>query len=185
MIRNEVIKNTVQKYLRIFPNAGIGQGIENLIARVHDVTSKKSVGGHITCSAVVLRPDWAVLMIAHKALQLWLLPGGHIEPPDASLVAAARREVAEETGILAGTLVSPSCWPEDVPIDIDAHRIPENTLKAEGAHEHWDFRYLFIVNNQELTLQNEEITGAEWRQFSELPAKIHNKLLPLKEKIEW
>jgi hypothetical protein len=36
-------------------------------------------------------------VIKHNALGRWLLPGGQLEPADTGLLAAARRELAEET----------------------------------------------------------------------------------------
>ena len=56
--------------------------------------------GHFTVSALVLPPDGSsLLMIFHTKLGRWLQPGGHVEPSDADLQAAARREVVEETGL--------------------------------------------------------------------------------------
>lgn len=40
-----------------------------------------------------------MLVIWHRALASWLPPGGHLAPGDVSLVDAARRELAEETGV--------------------------------------------------------------------------------------
>jgi len=57
-------------------------------------------------SAVVLKRD-AVLMARRTRPpfeNLWSFPGGHVEPAD-SLEHAARRELAEETGLAVGELV--------------------------------------------------------------------------------
>ena len=40
--------------------------------------------------------------IRHKTLDKWLLPGGHIEPEDSSLLGASLRELEEEAGIPLG-----------------------------------------------------------------------------------
>src|SRR6476659_4087444 len=56
--------------------------------------------GPFTASAFVLSPDRRrLLVVFHRKLGRWLQPGGHIEPSDASIVDAARREVEEETGV--------------------------------------------------------------------------------------
>ena len=56
--------------------------------------------GHFTASGFVASPDRRCLLVIHHArLGKWLQPGGHIESDDETLEAAARREVAEETGI--------------------------------------------------------------------------------------
>jgi len=54
--------------------------------------------GHITASAIVLSPDGeSVVLVNHVRVGLWIQPGGHVEPDDATLVDAARREVEEVT----------------------------------------------------------------------------------------
>ncbi|MEV6808504.1 NUDIX domain-containing protein [Streptomyces sp. NPDC051132] len=57
---------------------------------------------HVTCSAVVIDRRRRVLHIRHRTTGLVLTPGGHIEPGDRTLLAAALREVAEEVGITPG-----------------------------------------------------------------------------------
>src|SRR4029077_19676556 len=55
--------------------------------------------GHITCSGMVIAPDrQRVLLVHHRRLGRWLLPGGTAEPADFTIAEAARREVVEETG---------------------------------------------------------------------------------------
>ena len=56
--------------------------------------------GHVTASGLVLSPDGSsVLLVLHRRLGRWLQPGGHLEPGDPDIAAAARREVREETGL--------------------------------------------------------------------------------------
>ena len=55
--------------------------------------------GHITCTGLVLAADGErMLMVHHRRLNRWLLPGGHVESDDAEIWDAAHREVVEETG---------------------------------------------------------------------------------------
>src|SRR5215469_10256209 len=49
--------------------------------------------GHITCSGLVLTPDARLLIVHHRRLGRWLLPGGHVELSDATIDATAAREV--------------------------------------------------------------------------------------------
>ncbi|HEY6880471.1 MAG TPA: NUDIX hydrolase [Polyangiales bacterium] len=92
--------------------------------------------GHFTASAFVVSPERdALLLILHGKLGLWLQPGGHVDDEDESLLAAARREVAEEVGLRELELLAPA------PLDLDIHDIPAR--KGEPAHAHFDVRFLF------------------------------------------
>jgi ADP-ribose pyrophosphatase YjhB (NUDIX family) len=92
--------------------------------------------GHFTASAFIVSPsEDALLLIFHAKLKRWLQPGGHIEPDDVDLLAAARREAAEECGLSQLALLAPT------PFDVDVHDIPP--LKTDPAHAHFDVRFLF------------------------------------------
>jgi 8-oxo-dGTP pyrophosphatase MutT (NUDIX family) len=92
--------------------------------------------GHITCSAAILGPDYArVLIIHHNRLDRWLLPGGHVEDSDARIWDAGRREAIEETGV---SLV-PSSEPRLVGVDV--HAIPSR--RQEPLHLHHDLIFAF------------------------------------------
>ncbi|MFD5368422.1 NUDIX domain-containing protein [Streptomyces sp. NPDC127103] len=140
-----------------------------------DPTSRATLPGHITCSAVVIDRAGRVLHVRHKASGLLLAPGGHVEASDASLLAAALREVEEETGLPASSL---ALTPEfrDHPIDIGVHDIDARPSKAEPAHRHYDVRFVFCLADDALsptlTLQAEEVGEATWLTFDEvcLPA---------------
>jgi 8-oxo-dGTP pyrophosphatase MutT (NUDIX family) len=116
--------------------------------------------GHLTASAFVLSPARdALLLILHKKLGLWLQPGGHIEPGDESLVAAARREVAEEVGLA----LPPSA--EGAVFDLDIHGIPAR--RDEPEHEHFDVRFCFQAPTLEFTT-NDEVVAARWAPLAEI-----------------
>ena len=120
--------------------------------------------GHFTASAFVLSPDNAsLLLILHGKLHLWLQPGGHIEPTDLDVFAAARREVTEETGISDLKLVelgSPL-------LDLDIHPIPANPRKGEPAHEHFDVRVLFAAPSWEFAAGSDAV-DARWVELGEV-----------------
>lgn len=98
--------------------------------------------GHFTASAFVLSPDReSVLLILHGKLGLWLQPGGHIDPSDVDVVAAARREVIEETGIEVQVAEGKGASL----LDVDIHAIPANPRKSEPSHEHFDLRFTFVA----------------------------------------
>jgi 8-oxo-dGTP pyrophosphatase MutT (NUDIX family) len=98
--------------------------------------------GHVTASGYVLSPDLsAVLLVHHRTLERWLQPGGHVEPSDADVETAARREVREETGLRALDRVGP----DDTPFDLDVHEIPARP--GQPAHRHFDVRFLFVARD--------------------------------------
>ncbi|MFI1951125.1 NUDIX hydrolase [Streptomyces xinghaiensis] len=93
-----------------------------------------------------------------------MLPGGHLEADDATLLDAARRELSEETGIPAGTVAPVG----DSPLHIDVHPIGANDVKGEPDHQHLDFRFLFTTSSEVGALQTEEVTDAVWRPVDTL-----------------
>lgn len=115
--------------------------------------------GHFTASGFVLDPDRTrLLLILHRRLGLWLQPGGHVEPTDVSLLAAAEREVCEETGILPPSVLE-SCF------DLDIHRIPATS--SAPSHLHFDVRAL--LGAQDLLLrQAHEVADARWFELEVL-----------------
>jgi 8-oxo-dGTP pyrophosphatase MutT (NUDIX family) len=116
--------------------------------------------GHFTASAFVLSPGRdAFLLIHHKKLDRWLQPGGHVEPDDADMLSAARREAHEEVGLEALATAG------DGPFDLDVHDIPARP--DEPAHAHFDVRYLFVAPALAFSLGSES-KAARWVPLAEL-----------------
>src|SRR5690606_32738600 len=75
--------------------------------------------GHLTASALVIDPERGrVLLTLHRKLRMWLQMGGHCEPADTTLAAAALREGTEESGIPGLTLLPGG------PLRLDRHETP-------------------------------------------------------------
>lgn len=138
--------------------AGFVERMRALLAQEGDVFARTTFApGHFTASAFVLSPDGSELfLIRHPKLGLWLQPGGHVEPDDGDLLAAARREVREEVGLVDAPL-HPAC---PGVFDVDIHPIPAR--KDEPAHEHFDVRFLFRAPAKELVRASEEVRGGRW-----------------------
>lgn len=180
-ISADEISSTVARYLDRYPDeADHLEPLSQALTTAVDLTSRKSFrGGHVTCGAVVIDPVQRLLLIQHKALNRWLLPGGHLEPKDVTLPDAALRELAEETGIsLPG---APAQFRRHATlVDIDIHTIPSNPVKGEPEHWHADFRWLLRVQESTVALQVEEVDGYAWRPQADAPTtKLAAKLAAL------
>lgn len=104
--------------------------------------------GHITCTGLVLAADGeSMLMVHHRRLNRWLLPGGHVEPDDVEIWDTAHREVVEETG----ALLAPSATP--VLAGLDVHGIPAG--KGEPYHLHHDIVFHFRADGDRTCLSPE------------------------------
>ncbi|TRV80935.1 NUDIX domain-containing protein [Streptomyces sp. 130] len=165
------IRDTIQTYLS--RHAGERPSLEGLLAvldSTEEPTSRATLPGHLTCSAVVIDRDRRVLHIGHRATGLLLCPGGHIEAGDRALLAAAVREVCEEAGLHPGDLcLTPQFV--DEPIDVDVHDIDPDPAKGEPAHQHFDVRFAFYLTTGQppaLTLQDEEVAGAQWLPYADV-----------------
>jgi 8-oxo-dGTP pyrophosphatase MutT (NUDIX family) len=155
------VRETLDAYLDQHPEdkEHLVELLDVLDAAGDSIVSRKEFRGHVTAGAVLLRPDGRVLTIEHRALNRWLLPGGHLEDEDETLVGAALRELEEETGINADAVT----LAVDLPLHIDAHSIPANPGKGEPDHWHFDFRFLFRTTTDTVHLQAEEVTAASWQ----------------------
>ncbi|MGV9311106.1 NUDIX hydrolase [Streptomyces sp. NPDC003691] len=159
------IRTTLSAYLDRHPGeeATLGTVFE-LLAAEADLTSRKEFRGHATAGAVLVGADGRVLQVHHLATGKWLLPGGHLEAEDTTLVAAALRELAEETGVPADAVTPVG----DGPLHIDVHPIDANDAKGEPDHQHIDFRFLFTTTAGIGELQSEEVADAAWRPVAEV-----------------
>ncbi|MZE68675.1 NUDIX domain-containing protein [Streptomyces sp. SID5789] len=178
------ILTTVDAYLARHPHERehLGGLLDALDRTGHDITSRSSFTGHVTCSVIVVNQLGRVLHVLHLASGKVLAPGGHTEPADESLAAVALRELHEETGI-PPQAVTP--WPgyETVPFDVDTHDIDAHPGKGEPGHQHFDFRFLFRLHTAPETpvvLQEEEVGGIEWRPVDRVTSlTLRDKLLKL------
>jgi 8-oxo-dGTP pyrophosphatase MutT (NUDIX family) len=136
--------------------------MERLARELEAPFSPEQAVAHFTGSAVVVDPDGTrVCLIHHRKLGRWLQPGGHVEPSDTTMEAAAMREAHEETGLSVRPFPGASA-----PFDLDVHVIP-----AKGhlpAHLHLDVRFLLVADDPtRLVAQEAETLGARWFSFAD------------------
>jgi 8-oxo-dGTP pyrophosphatase MutT (NUDIX family) len=168
-IRQGHIRDAVATYLSAHPDEKDDlRLLLDLLKGDADLTSRKEFRGHVTGNAVLANAAGQVLFVRHRSLDRWLTPGGHVEAGDSTLLGAALRELAEETGIGPGDVQPFS----DEAIHIDIHPIPENAAKGEPAHCHIDFRFMFRTTADVAKLQAEEVTDAAWRDIATDPNPV-------------
>jgi len=171
---NIPVQTLYDQYLEVFP-----QEIETLRPFAEQLAQKGEQGitdrstfdaGHVTSGAIVVSlPSKRVLLIDHAVLQMQLQPGGHVEPEDDSILAAAYRELEEETGIPEGavTYVPLSEQNKFLPFAINVQSIPANSAKNEPNHTHYDFWYLFTApDGTEVHSEDEGATNPQWTPFA-------------------
>ncbi|WP_409113229.1 NUDIX hydrolase [Streptomyces acidiscabies] len=163
------IHDTVTAYLTRHPDEREALNpLFTALVSAPDPTSRTTLPTHVTCGAIVIDDDMRILHIHHKAMGTYLTPGGHIEPDDTTLTAAALRELHEEAG-LPPTALTPLPDFDDIPLDIDPHVIEANPVKSEPQHLHVDFRFAFrLTTPSPITLQPDEVTGHEWRSLNKV-----------------
>ena len=157
-------ENERLKRLRAFLDNNQGESLFN----------RNNAAGHITASAFIVNPTTKkMLLIKHKVINRWLQPGGHVDKSDETLIAAALREVKEETGIDSSDLTLVSCnGCDEVPADIDSHLIAANPNRGESRHYHHDFRYIFLYNgDSKPVLDKNEVTDYQWTSFEKLQSE--------------
>jgi 8-oxo-dGTP pyrophosphatase MutT (NUDIX family) len=118
--------------------------------------------GHFTASGFVRSPDRAsVLLIEHRRLERWLQPGGHVDPDDAGPLAAALREVAEETGCTDLVPIGGDLF------GIDVHPIPPR--HDEPQHQHFDLQFAFQARADHIEA-SDEVAAASWVALADVAA---------------
>ncbi|MCI8547937.1 MAG: NUDIX domain-containing protein [Bacilli bacterium] len=182
-MKEEYLK-TIKEYLSYYKEEKTRQEeVEKFIRNTEEsqIIDWNNFDGHIVASAFIYNEkNKKFLVLYHKDLEMYLYPGGHIDKEDKNILEAAKRETREETGltkfkeVLIGNKI--------IPIDIDTHRIPYNKRLNLKAHTHFDFRYLFILTEEEKIKQDtKEMGDYKWIDIKELEennnyGKVVNKL---------
>ncbi|KQV23818.1 MULTISPECIES: NUDIX hydrolase [unclassified Kitasatospora] len=128
---------------------------------------RSSLPAHITASAVVIDPSAGrVLLTLHPKVGLWLQMGGHCEPGDGTLAAAALREATEESGIADLELLTVDGTP--LPVKLDRHQV-RCTGKDRPENTHLDVQYVALAPAGAQALISEESLDLRWFDYDHLP----------------
>lgn len=141
-----------------------------------DAALRSQAPDHITASTLVFSADLdQVALLFHPKFDRWLQMGGHCEPFDSSLHAAAVREAQEECG-LSDLLVDPEpvllsrhrvrCWPDGLHLDVQFAARARPGAVLECSSESTDLRW-FNVN---------EVAHVSDESVVDLMAAAHQRL---------
>ncbi|MBQ2764006.1 MAG: NUDIX hydrolase [Firmicutes bacterium] len=137
---------------------------------------------HFTSSCWVMNPERTkALMVHHNIYNAWSWMGGHADGC-ADLLAVAKKELAEESGVTVARLIS------EIPITLEMIGVQSHEKKGKyiAPHIHLNVTYLFEVEeNVPLRIKEDENSGVMWRSVDDIRAdrtephmnKLYNKLL--------
>ncbi|URN15089.1 MULTISPECIES: NUDIX hydrolase [Streptomyces] len=128
--------------------------LEHLAAH-EDAMWRTCAAGHLTASALVVDPERGrVLLTLHRKLRMWLQMGGHCEPGDRRVAAAALREATEESGV-PGLALLPGG-----PVRLDRHPTP--------CAWHLDVQYAAVAPPDAVAAISEESLDLRWFAYDEV-----------------
>ncbi len=171
-MKKEDINIIIKEYLNIFPEET--KRLQKLVVYLNGTNDNmmcdwNNALGHLTAGAFIYSQNTKrFLVLWHKDLQMYLYAGGHCELQHKSTLETAKNEVVEETGIKDFSTKT-IFENELVPIDIDIHTIPYNSRVNMPEHLHFDFRYIFFVDDEEdVEIDKNEIRNFKWISEKEL-----------------
>jgi 8-oxo-dGTP pyrophosphatase MutT (NUDIX family) len=132
---------------------------------------KQGPPAHLTTGAIVLNPALdRVLLTHHRKAGLWLQFGGHFEPEDSSVLAAATREAREESGLPALELD---------PRIVELHRHRLIAAAFGRCSEHLDVRYAGVVADDAEFAVSPESLDVAWWPVDALPPESAHEIAPM------
>ncbi|GAA2567430.1 NUDIX hydrolase [Pseudonocardia hydrocarbonoxydans] len=139
---------------------GLKHAVLAFLAARPDACERSCEPGHLTASALLLDAAGThTLLTLHPRVGKWIQLGGHCEPGDGSLVAAALREATEESGI-GGLEIDP------VPLHVDVHPI---TCSLGVPTHHLDVRFLVRAPAGAVERISDESDDLRWWPVDALP----------------
>ncbi|MCW2784141.1 MAG: hypothetical protein JWP74_658 [Marmoricola sp.] len=132
-----------------------------LLRRGPDGLAKADFPDHLTAGALVLDADGShVLLNLHGKARRWFAFGGHLEPEDGTLAAAALREAVEESGL-------PDLEIDPVPVHLSLHSV--DFCSPRGTVRHLDVRFLARLGASSEPVVSDESLEVRWFDVDDLP----------------
>jgi 8-oxo-dGTP pyrophosphatase MutT (NUDIX family) len=126
-----------------------------------DASARACVPGHITASAALLDHTGSqVLLTLHPRLGRWVQLGGHCEPEDVDIRAAALREAAEESGVADGLRLDP---------ELAAVHVHPVTCSLGVPTRHLDLQFVAHAAADAAIALSDESVDLRWWPVTALP----------------
>ena len=123
-----------------------------------DVLSR-STPVHVTASALVVHPPTrTVLLRWHPHMEMWMQVGGHFDAGETDPWLVAPGEAREETGLTDLRAADADAAAQPIQIVI----VPVPARDDEPAHEHADFRYLFVTETPDDIVAESPAARLRW-----------------------
>jgi ADP-ribose pyrophosphatase YjhB (NUDIX family) len=137
-----------------------------------NILSREQLLHHITSSCWVVNHNHTkVLMIYHNIYQTWSWMGGHNDG-NANSYEVAKKELEEESGIKRYITSNPNIFSLEI-IPVFQH-IKRGTWVP--SHLHLNITYLFVVDEKEpLIINEEETAGVKWIDVESLDEVVREK----------
>jgi 8-oxo-dGTP pyrophosphatase MutT (NUDIX family) len=137
------------------------------LGRHPDAVWRQGPPAHLTASCFVLDPvGERVLLALHRKGGFWVQLGGHCEPGDADLAAAALREATEESSIAGLSMLAG-------PVDLHRHVLPAAFGRCQ---EHLDVAFAAVAPPDAVAAATDESDDVAWWPVDDLPDGVVDDL---------
>ncbi|MCV7193236.1 NUDIX hydrolase [Mycolicibacterium brumae] len=143
------------------------QAVLGFVLAREDACRRACEPGHITASTALLDHTGAnVLLTLHPRLGRWVQLGGHCEPEDIDIRAAALREATEESGV-AGLRLLP---------ELAAVHVHALTCSLGLPTRHLDLQFVALAPEGAVIACSDESLDLAWWPVDALPAGTDHAL---------
>ena len=160
MTRTELLTSLTSYYSQFPEERAFIPRFKSLIVNFPNCFQRSLISGHMTASSWIIDATGTVaLLVHHKNLNRWLQPGGHADGEE-NILKVSFKEAEEETGLKSLKLIRSEIF------DIDIHLIPKHN--DVQSHYHFDIRYLFSADINEIHSNGEQSYKIQWVPLSEV-----------------
>ncbi|WP_258725930.1 NUDIX domain-containing protein [Cellulomonas sp. NS3] len=144
--------------------ADVRAGVLAHLAAHGDAALGRELREHVTASALVLDASLTrALLCFHRKGRFWVQPGGHLDAGDADLLAAALRELREETGVTHARV------PTTRAADLDRHALGDGFARCAW---HLDVGFVVLADPADVVTVSDESTDVAWWPLDALPDEV-------------